>query len=182
MNSIVYKTCKFNELGMTPQGFSPENMETAYGIFAEEVEEVRAAISIVDDISKSHTRAATHTSGVATEILDGCVDSVITAIGILYRMGLEAGQIDEAFEIVGDANLSKFPQTEKEALQSVIAYKDDARYFNVDYKAVGDGFVVFGAKSDGSADYKILKSVNTIKPEQQLRSLVSSVYVQRDKL
>lgn len=155
-------------------------MEAAHGIFLEEVEELRLALSLVDDISKTHTRAAMHTSGVATEIADAAIDTCVTAIGILYRMGMTADQINEAFEIVGDANLSKFPQTEKDAIESVEAYKDDDRYFNVDYKAVGDGFVVFGAKSDGSADYKILKSINTIKPEQQLRKLVGDVYVQRD--
>jgi hypothetical protein len=177
MNSIVYKTVRFNELGGTPVDFSPENMMDALGIFAEEVKETENAIYLLDDIVDSWELSATKTSKVATEILDGCVDSVVTAIGILYRMGLTANQINEAFGVVADSNLSKFPGSREEAEKSVDDYSKDSRYRGVGYKAQGGGYVVFGAKSDGTSSYKILKGVGFVGPEQQLRKLVSGLYI-----
>ncbi len=181
MNNIVYKTVRFNENGGTPQGFSPDNMEAAYGIFIEEVEEVRQGISNLIDIADSWEASATQTSNVATEIADGCADTCVTAISLLYRMGLTADQINEAFEAVSDSNLSKFPQSESEAQLSVENYAQDQRYENVRYKAQGNAYVVYGSKSDGTANYKILKGVGFQDPEQKLRKLVGDIYVEEDE-
>ncbi len=180
MNNIVYKTVAFNKAGDTPQGFSVENMETAYGIFAEEVFEVREALDHLIDLSASRELAAVHTSDVATQLLDGCVDTVVTAIGILYRMGMTAEQIDEAFEVVADSNLSKFCKTIDEAEESVQKYEKDGRYKNVGYKSQDGQYVVFGAKTDGTADYKILKSANFVDPSNELSRLVGDIFVERD--
>ncbi len=109
MNNIVYKTVRFNEYGGTPQGFSPDNMMNALGIFAEEVKETETAIYKLQDIAASWEASATQTSEVATALVDGVVDTTVTAIGLLYRMGMTADQIDQAFEVVADSNLSKFP-------------------------------------------------------------------------
>ena len=177
MNSIVHKTVRFNELGGTPVGFSPENMMDALGIFAEEAKEIEDAVFLLDDIAESGELSATKTSKVAAEIVDGCVDSVVTAIGILYRMGLDACQIDEAFEVVANSNLSKFPVSKEEAESSVEKYSGNESYRNVGYKVQGDGYVVFGAKTDGTSSYKILKGVGFVDPEQQLRKLVSGLYI-----
>lgn len=180
-NSIVYKTVLFNELGSTPVGFSPDNMMDGLGIFSEEVKETEEAIYLLDEVAGSWELSATKTSEVATSILDSAIDSVVTAIGILYRMGMTAEQINEAFEVVADSNLSKFPQDEPEAQESVENYAEDPRYTGVQYKAQAGGYVVFGSKSDGTAAYKILKGIGFVDPEQELRKLVGDIFVSGDE-
>lgn len=179
-NSIVAKTVEFNKAGNVPVGFSVSNMENAFGIFAEEVGELTEWCGLIKSLSDSRECAARHTSEVATEIVDGCVDTIVTAIGILYRMGMTAEEIDEAFEVVVNSNLSKFPTTLAEAEDSVRKYEDDPRYKNVGYKVQDRQYVVFGAKTDGTADYKILKGVGFVDPEQELRKLVGNIYVERN--
>lgn len=73
---------------------------------------------------------------------------------------------DEAFEIISEvnsSNLSKFAESEQQAIESVESYQNNAFYTNVRYKKVGELFVIIG--DIGSNKPKILKSISCRKPE-----------------
>jgi predicted HAD superfamily Cof-like phosphohydrolase len=155
MNLHFESIYQFNRLGETPVNNSYENMRQAINLVQEEVKEAVEA-----------NRDENHVA-----LLDAICDILVTATGLAYRMGLTRQQLELALTTVDEANLSKFCSDEREAIESVAAYEDDPRYTNVTYKKVDDKWTVFG-KVVETGCYKILKSINTVKPEKQLAEIL----------
>lgn len=100
--------------------------------------------------------------GDIEETLDGAADLIVVAAGLLHALGYNPSEV---LDEVCEANLSKFCTTEDDAKSSVKAYENDGRYYDVHYTKVGDRYVIRGRKVDAQkSDYKILKGVNTRKP------------------
>ena len=93
------------------------------------------------------------------ENFDSVVGSLNNIIFTCYTIGIDLGiNLDRAFKLVHDSNMSKLCKTEKIAKKTVEWYKnqEESPYDSPDYKLSDDGnyYIVFN-KSSG----KILKSI-----------------------
>ena len=90
-----------------------------------------------------------------TEVIDALSDILYVTYGAAASFGVN---IDKAFDIVQQSNMSKFCTTEDEAKETVEWYKqNEKRYKSPAYRKSNDGvhWVVFDADTD-----KALKSIN----------------------
>lgn len=156
MNKDIQDIYTFNKIGGTPVNDSYENLRDAVGLVQEEVKETIEAIRDDDKVG----------------VLDGISDTMVTIIGVAYRMGLTAEQVEDALFSVNKSNLSKFDNTVEIAQESVKAYEGDERYEDVTYERVGDNYRIIGKVSDTGAR-KILKSKDTVKPERYLEEILN---------
>lgn len=88
-----------------------------------------------------------------TEVIDALTDIlyVVYGAGIAFEIDL-----DEAFAIVHDSNMSKFCKTEKEAKDTVEYYKNTSKIYDSPEYRWEHGYYVVYNESSG----KILKSIN----------------------
>lgn len=168
MNYFVERTYKFNEVGETPVGDSHQNLMGAFDLIYEEFKEVSEALDKYELASKMDCKKTQEKR--KAELLKEIVDLQVVSIGILYRLGLNRHQVEAAMNLVADNNLSKFSDTEEDAIKSVESFIDSDRYDKVQYKSVGDKFVVHGVTREGG--YKILKDHLYKKCDDKLIDLV----------
>lgn len=88
------------------------------------------------------------------EVIDALADILYVVYGAGKAFDIN---LDNAFDKVHISNMTKFCQTEQEAIATVKMYKEqiDSRYDSVTYKKKDDYFVVYNESSG-----KILKSIN----------------------
>lgn len=168
MNHFVKNTFEFNEVGETPVEDSWENLYDAFHLVKEEFKEVDDALDKYELASKMDCENTKDKR--KAELLKEIVDLQVVAIGVLYRLGLNRHQVEAAMNLIADNNLSKFSNTEEDAIKSVESFIDSDRYDKVQYKSVGDKFVVHGITKDGG--YKILKDHLYRKCDDKLIDLV----------
>lgn len=87
---------KFNHeiLGIAPRAKGPQPLseaELSHRQLTEEADEYLQAIKDGDYIGA----------------IDGCIDSIVFAMGILYKLGITEDQFDDIFEVVMTANMQK---------------------------------------------------------------------------
>jgi len=91
------------------------------------------------------------------------IDALTDILYVTYGAGVSFGaNLDKAFSIVHDSNMSKLCKTEEEAINTVEWYKNNQNtYDSPNYRKSDDNkyWVVFNESSG-----KILKSINFIKP------------------
>jgi predicted HAD superfamily Cof-like phosphohydrolase len=87
------------------------------------------------------------------EVIDALVDILYVVYGTGVAFEIE---LDEAFKIVHDSNMSKFCKTEEEAKETVEYYKNTSKIYDSPAYRWEQGFYVVYNESTG----KILKSVN----------------------
>ena len=90
-----------------------------------------------------------------TEVIDALGDILYVVYGTGSSFGID---LDKAFSLIHDSNMTKLCKTEEEAIQTVEWYeKNEARYDSPTYRLSNDKkyYVVYN-KSTG----KILKSIN----------------------
>ena len=91
--------------------------------------------------------------------LEITTNELISLIAVSYKMGIMMGiNLDRAFNIVHDSNMSKVCPTEEQAQKTVKWYKEnDTRYDSPDYRLSYDNkwYVVFNSSTG-----KILKNVS----------------------
>jgi predicted HAD superfamily Cof-like phosphohydrolase len=96
---------------------------------------------------------------VETNDFKEVVDALSDILYVVYGMGATIGvNLDKAYSLVHDANMSKLCKTEEEAQQTVEWYKEnDDRYDSPNYRLSEDGkyYVVYNQSTK-----KILKSIN----------------------
>ena len=74
--------------------------------------------------------------------------------------------IDDAFNIVHNSNMSKICSSEDEAIETVNWYKEnDNRYENPAYSKNEFGYIIYNNISDDIKNYKKLKNKNYIKTD-----------------
>lgn len=98
-----------------------------------------------------------------TEVIDAAGDLIVVAAGLIYALGINP---NEVMKIINKSNMSKFCDTEEEAIRSVESYIEDPRYVDVHWeynKDVGK-YAIKGRKPGGSG-WKGLKGVNYTTPD-----------------
>jgi len=169
MNKFLEDCWEFNRLGDTPIDDSYENLYQAFKIIESEFEELKENLDKYKLASKIE---GSRKEQLKAEILDDLGDIDVTVASFAYRMGLKRTIFECAQYTIATANLSKFPESLEEAVESVVNYEDDPRYENVDYKQIDDDrFVVYG-NPKGTDHYKILKSVSWTDPQKKLNDLM----------
>lgn len=160
ISSIV----KFNEISgndRKKRSINDPSVDAQFDFIEEEFEELNEAMQ--------------HNDLVGT--LDACADVIVTTVGLIHKLGYDP---NEVMQIVNDCNMSKFVSTKQEADASIDAYDQDERYSDVHvnwhpiYRG-GDQFTEIGivqGKKNGVEGWKILKGINTQKPEYLLNSLI----------
>jgi predicted HAD superfamily Cof-like phosphohydrolase len=149
MSTELERIAEFNEIG----GYTKEERSLTH-------KDILSQLSFISEEYKELTDAFDEEDLV--EVLDACADLIVTAAGMIHRLGFDA---DEVVKEINDSNMSKFCYTLEDAVASVKAYSDDHRYSNVSYVRVKEGvFVIKGDVVGGKAG-KILKGVNYKKPD-----------------
>lgn len=123
----------------------PEVQTQMNDIYQEEVDELREAFD----------------SNNRKEVVDGAGDVIVTAAGLLAKMGIDP---NEVMRRINESNASKFCKDAIEAHESVLSYRDDERYVDVHTKFVDGVYVIFGRKK-GTDSFKILKGINFHEPK-----------------
>lgn len=127
--------------------------ETHQTVFEDDQSLVKLRLGLVNEEVKELNEAVENHDFVET------IDALADILYVVYGAGASFGiDLDKAFNIVHDSNMSKLCKTEEEAKETVEWYKEnDERYDSPSYRkgVTGDYWVVFN-KSSG----KILKSVN----------------------
>jgi len=149
MSSNFEKTINFNKSFNVPTFETVQNniftenpklVEFRLKLIREEVQELEEAV-------KNHDMAET-------------IDALADILYVVYGAGVSLGiNLDKAFNIVHESNMSKMCKTEEIAKRTVEKYKDDYKmkkhpYDSPDYKPSKSGFIVYN-KSTG----KVLKSI-----------------------
>jgi len=122
--------------------------EKSYDLSDEKLKNFR--LSLIEEELSELKEALKNNDRVET--LDAIIDLiyVVVGAGIAFDMDL-----DKAFKIVHDSNMSKFCKSEEEAIKTVEFYKNSTIYDSVSYRKYKDFWIVYN-KSTG----KILKSIN----------------------
>lgn len=81
-------------LGIAPRAKGPQPIEEAQLSHRQLTEEANEYLQAIKD-------------GDYIGAIDGCIDSIIFAMGILYKLGVREDQFDSIFEVVMSANMSK---------------------------------------------------------------------------
>tara|TARA_B100000131_G_scaffold189043_1_gene181931 strand:+ start:364 stop:873 length:510 start_codon:yes stop_codon:yes gene_type:complete len=103
------------------------------------------------------------------------VDALADILYVVYGAGASFGiDLDKAFDLVHNSNMSKLCKTEEEARETVRWYeerKEETGYDSPDYRLGDDGvnWVVFNSSTG-----KILKSINYTPVTESLRELIKS--------
>lgn len=103
MSALYELTCKFNDISGANKELSLKSMREQFLYIDEEVNEIRDALS-TDNL---------------TELLDGCLDTVITVFGMLQKLESLGVDINSAAVDTAMNNLSKYPNSPAVAHQTV---------------------------------------------------------------
>lgn len=129
----------FNKIQKNITKDDPKLIKYRLSLICEEVEELEEAV-------KNHD-------------YNEMVDALSDILYVVYGMGTSIGvNLDNAFDIVHESNMSKLCNTEEEAKKTVQWYKDnEKRYDSPNYRKSYDGtkWVVYNKSTK-----KILKSIN----------------------
>jgi len=97
--NFIKRICKTNEvLWNNPRGHIEYNLE--HNMLKEELEELKQAITNASFSNEPMIESE-------TEMLDALVDIIYVAVGSMHKLGLTPQQIDNAINIVCDANEAK---------------------------------------------------------------------------
>lgn len=136
------------------QAFGVTVKDTAHQtVFQDDQSLVKLRLGLINEEVKELNEAVDNHDFVET------IDALADILYVVYGAGASFGiDLDKAFNIVHDSNMSKLCKTEDEAKKTVEWYKkNDDRYDSPSYRkgVTGDYWVVFNQSSG-----KILKSVN----------------------
>tara|TARA_Y100000389_G_scaffold194481_1_gene224543 strand:- start:445 stop:903 length:459 start_codon:yes stop_codon:yes gene_type:complete len=136
------------------QAFGVTVKDTAHQtVFQDDQSLVKLRLGLINEEVKELNEAVENHDFVET------IDALADILYVVYGAGASFGiDLDKAFNIVHDSNMSKLCKTEDEAKETVDWYKkNDDRYDSPSYRkgVTGDYWVVFNQSSG-----KILKSVN----------------------
>lgn len=173
MNYILYGTLKY--MGINPNDYDITNYEISFTkCIKTEIESVRQLLKIYELAVKGEMNPEEITFDNIKIILMGI------NLKVLHLADLLGYNYKAAFKIVHEANMSKFCETEDQALQSIeyyktSSYKDEYRF--PDYRLSKDGnyYIIFNNdKSDQPLNAgKILKNIYWKEPN--LKVLFSKV-------
>jgi len=107
---------KFNDISGSSRKVSDIDLKNQIELMKEEVKETNDAFE-VDDI---------------VGVLDGCIDTLYVTLGLLQKLKNLGVDTEGAMKQVAEDNLSKFPSSLQEAIESVAEYLDKDIYVNLE--------------------------------------------------
>lgn len=90
----------------------------------------------------------------SVEVLDGCIDVMVTAFGLKQMLEAMDYSVMEACELIAENNLTKFIYTEQEARDTIAAYEKLGIDVRLEFDEVSGSWVAKNDKTD-----KVLKPV-----------------------
>ena len=126
MKELVYlfeNSLRACEIAGQDQEIDKKAMQQQLGYIRSEVQEIADALQ----------------EDYLVEVLDGCVDTLVTVFGMLQKLQGHGAWLEKAFVKTADNNLSKFPESKEVALQSQQFYletknKETKIQYNPEYK------------------------------------------------
>ena len=123
----------------------PKLVDFRFGLIMSEIDELKDAIAKKNMI----------------EVIDGLGDVAYTVYGMAQALGIN---LDQAFKIIHESNMTKACETELEAIETIEEYnmKPNFENISVKYRMSTDGkyYIIYNADTG-----KILKSKNFIEPD-----------------
>jgi hypothetical protein len=117
----------FNEIAGKHDLTALKDIDFQYKLILEETKEIKEK-----GIDKNN----------AKEVLDGVVDVLVTALGLLQKLEQLGVDGNKAMRDTAYNNLTKFPAKELTAIQTAQMYEEDGIVVNVEYNSYYDLFVI----------------------------------------
>ena len=89
----------------------------------------------------------------AKEVVDGVVDVMVTALGLMQKLELLGVDMNKAMRDTSQNNLTKYPSDERIAITTAQKYEEEGIQVTVDYNSDYDMFVIKNLKD------KVMKPV-----------------------
>lgn len=107
---LLWSSYLFNELSGGAKELTEEAVIGQYNLIKEEFNELTAAIQAKN----------------TTEVLDGCIDILVTTYGLLQKLEALGCNVEEALIDTANNNLTKFPTSEEavNVLATIAMYED----------------------------------------------------------
>lgn len=107
---------KFNDISGSAQKINKDGIKNQVLLMEEEVKET------FNDLEANNI----------VGVLDGCIDTLYVTLGLLQKLKNLGVDTDGAMKQVAEDNLSKFPSSLLEAVDSIIYYQDQGTHVNVE--------------------------------------------------
>ena len=117
----------FNEIANKHRLTSLKDIEFQYKLIAEETKEIKDK-----GIDQNN----------AKEVLDGVIDVMVTALGLLQKLEYLGVDGNRAMRDTAYNNLTKYPAKELTAIQTAQKYEEDGILVIVEYNSLYDLFVI----------------------------------------
>jgi hypothetical protein len=117
----------FNEIAGKHKLTSLKDIEFQYKLIAEETKEIKDK-----GIDQNN----------AKEVLDGVIDVMVTALGLLQKLEYLGVDGNRAMRDTAYNNLTKYPVKELTAIQTAQKYEEDGIMVMVEYNSLYDLFVI----------------------------------------
>jgi hypothetical protein len=117
----------FNEIADKHKLTSLKDIEFQYKLIAEETKEIKDK-----GIDQNN----------AKEVLDGVIDIMVTALGLLQKLEYLGVDGNRAMRDTAYNNLTKYPAKELTAIQTAQKYEEDGTMVMVEYNSLYDLFVI----------------------------------------
>jgi hypothetical protein len=117
----------FNEIANKHKLTSLKDIEFQYKLIAEETKEIKDK-----GIDQNN----------AKEVLDGVIDVMVTALGLLQKLEYLGVDGNRAMRDTAYNNLTKYPAKELTAIQTAQKYEEDGTMVMVEYNSLYDLFVI----------------------------------------
>ena len=121
----------FNEIAGKDKRCSLNDIEFQYNLILEETKEIKDKGIDFND---------------AKEIVDGVVDVMVTALGLMQKLEALGVDMNKAMRDTAYNNLTKFPTTERTAIETAVKYEQEGIVVKVEYNSDYDLFVVKNTK------------------------------------
>lgn len=121
----------FNEIAGKDKLGTLKDIEFQYNLILEETKEIKEK-----GIDKNN----------AKEVVDGVVDVMVTALGLMQKLELLGVDMNKAMRDTAYNNLTKFPSKELVAIQTAQMYEEDGVQVTVEYDCNYELFVIKNLK------------------------------------
>lgn len=128
----------FNEIAGKDKLSTLKDIEFQYNLILEETKEIKDK-----GIDKNN----------AKEVVDGVVDVMVTALGLMQKLELLGIDMNKAMRDTAYNNLTKYPSEERTAIETAQMYEQDGVQVIVEYNSEYDLFVIKNLKD------KIMKPI-----------------------
>jgi hypothetical protein len=129
----------FNEIAGKDKLGKLKDIEFQYNLILEETKEIKEK-----GIDKNN----------AKEVVDGVVDVMVTALGLMQKLELLGVDMNRAMRDTAHNNLTKFPSKELTAIQTAQMYEEDGIAVTVEYDHNYELFVIKNFKD------KVMKPID----------------------